>query len=449
MNQIKKIRINKDRVAVLVKSVVIIFGIALTIFSGLNASSYLAILGVAVIVFGALLLYVTPTKHVPLKLLNATAYAMGANLERVISELNLTEKGVYLPPKNLENIESSLIFIPEAFKTMSTTLEETNEKPLTNKKTGVFFVPPGSALSRLFEEELGFSFTKTDLNQLQNKLPKIIVEDMELAESAEIQTQGNIVTLEITGSILDEICRETDSQPKTHMQVGCLLSSAIACALAKSSGEPITIQNETRNQETKTTRIEYQILSSAEWDLLESILYSSESRALEGKATQLSFLALSEGCLNYKKIKRGINRDYGLNILEIEFDPMAIKYLEENGDVFILADIENPQFTYDKIKGYDFKADLLIKFEEFVEICKITNDSSSLSEFNAKTFNLRSSTNLKYGDLAGYVAKSGFSTIEDWLKTLKADEIPECLTGYYKLFYLYHIQYANKQMLER
>jgi hypothetical protein len=153
--------------------------------------------------------------------------------------------------------------------------------------------------------------------------------------------------------------------------------------------------------------------------------------------------------LNYKKIKRGINRDYGLNILEIEFDPMAIKYLEENGDVFILADIENPQFTYDKIKGYDFKADLLIKFEEFVEICKITNDSSSLSEFNAKTFNLRSSTNLKYGDLAGYVAKSGFSTIEDWLKTLKADEIPECLTGYYKLFYLYHIQYANKQMLER
>jgi hydroxymethylpyrimidine/phosphomethylpyrimidine kinase len=75
-----------------------------------------------------------------------------------------------------------------------------------------------------------------------------------------MQIQGKTVTLEITSSILDEICRQTDSQPRTHKQVGCLLSSAIACALAKASGKPVTIQNETRNQETKTTQIEYQIL---------------------------------------------------------------------------------------------------------------------------------------------------------------------------------------------
>ena len=83
---------------------------------------------------------------------------------------------------------------------------------------------------------------------------------MELAEKAEIQIQGNTVTVEITGSVLDEICRQTDSQPKTHKQVGCFLSSAIACALAKSTGKPVTIQNETRNQETKTTQIEYEML---------------------------------------------------------------------------------------------------------------------------------------------------------------------------------------------
>ena len=443
MLQIKKTRINQHPV------IVVMIGVALTVLSALNGSSFLAILGVAIIFWGAFLLYITPSMHVPLTLLNASAEAAVANIEWVISELNLTEKGVYLPPKNLKNIESSLVFIPETFKTSFPTIEETNEKLLTNKKTGVFFIPPGSGLSRLFEEELGFSFTKTDLNQLQNKLPKILVEGMELAESVEILTQGNIVTLEITGSILDEICRETDSKSKTHMQVGCLLSSAIACALAKSTGEPITIQNETRNQETKITHIDYQILSSAEWDLLESILYSSESRALESKAMQLQILALSERRFNNMKIKRSISRDIGLNILEIEFDPIALNHLKENGEVFILTDIENPQYTYKKIKGYDAEANLIIKFEEFVEICKITNDSNSQTEFNAKTFNLKSPTNLKYGDLAGYVAKSGFSTLEDWLKTLKADEIPECSTGYYKLFYLYHIQDANNQMQER
>jgi hypothetical protein len=230
------------------------------VLSALNGSSFLAIFGVTIIFWGAIFLYVTPSKYVPLTLLNASAQAAAANIERLIFELNLSEKGVYLPPNNLKNIDSSLVFIPKIPKTPLPTPEETNEKQLTNQKTGAFITPPGSALSRLFEEELGFSFTKTDLNQIQNKLPKLLVEDMELAQNAEIQIQGNTVTLEITGSILDEICRQTDSQPKTHMQVGCLLSSAIACILAKATGKPVTIQNETRNQETKTTKIEYQIL---------------------------------------------------------------------------------------------------------------------------------------------------------------------------------------------
>jgi hypothetical protein len=238
----------------------LLLGIGLVVVSAFYASAFLAILGAVIIFWGVILLYVTPSKHVPLTLLNASAEAAAANIERLISELDLAEKGVYLPPKNLKNIESSLVFIPETPKTPLPTPEETNEKQLTNQKTGAFVTPPGSALSRLFEEELGFSFTKIDLKQIQNKLPELLVEDLELAENAEIQIQGNTVTLEITGSILEEICRQTDSQPKTHMQVGCLLSSAIACALAKVTGKPVIIQNETRNQETKTTRIEYEVI---------------------------------------------------------------------------------------------------------------------------------------------------------------------------------------------
>ena len=239
---------------------ILTLAIALVVTSAFAASSFLAILGVALAFWGAILLYITPVKHVPLDILNAAAEANAVNIERLILELNLSARGVYLPPSNLRNVESSLVFIPETLKTPLPAPEETNEKLFTNEKTGAFVTPPGSSLSRLFERELGFSFTKTDLKQIQNTLPKLLVEDLELAENAEIQIQGNTVTVKITGSILDEICRQTDSQPKTHKQVGCLLSSAIACALAKATGKPETIQNETRNQETKTTHIEYQIL---------------------------------------------------------------------------------------------------------------------------------------------------------------------------------------------
>jgi len=260
MLQIKKKRIDRNKVIVLTTSVFLIIGATLIVLSSLNNSSYFAIFGVTIIFWGAILLYITPSKQVPLTWLNASAEANAANIERLILELNLTEKGIYLPPKNLKNIDSSLIFIPETIKTPLPTPEETTEKLLTNGKTGAFVTPPGGALSRLFEEELGFSFTKTNLNQIQDKLPKLLGEDFGLAKNAEVQIQGNIVTLEISGSILDEICRQTDSQPRTHRQVGCLLSSAIACALAKAAGKPVTIQNETRNQETKITKIEFEII---------------------------------------------------------------------------------------------------------------------------------------------------------------------------------------------
>ena len=139
---------------------IIILGLVLVIISMFYASSFLAILGVALFFWGAIFLYITPTKHVPWTLLNASAETAATNIERLISELNLTEKGVYLPPKNLKNIESSLIFIPETIKTPLPTPEETNEKLLTNEKTGAFITPPGSSLSCLFS-----SFLHSFLNE--------------------------------------------------------------------------------------------------------------------------------------------------------------------------------------------------------------------------------------------------------------------------------------------
>ena len=127
------------------------------------------------------------------------------------------------------------------------------------------------------------------------------------------------------------------------------------------------------------------------------------------------------------------------NILEIEIDPNALNYLKKNGEVYLLTDFKNPQYTYYKIKGYE--ANLIIEFEEFVDVCKTYLDNSR-TEFTTATFNVTSPINLKHNNLGFYLAKSGFSTVNDWLKTLKdEDAIPECSTGR-KTFYLYHIHVA-------
>ena len=412
----------------------LLLGIGIVTSSAFLVSSFLALQGAALFFWGAILLFVAPSKQVSLTLLNASAQAAVANIEREILELNLSKVGIYLPPKNLKNTKFSLVFIPETVKALSSAPEETNEKFHTKEIKGVFVNPPESGLSLLFEENLGFSFLKTKLEQVQYLLSKLLAETLEIVEKAETQIQGNIVTVEITGSVLDETCGQTDYQPKTHKQVGCLLSSAIACALAKATGKPVTIQNETRSREAKTTLMEYKILE--------------DYPVFADKTIQLPPLTLSDERerLNDREIKSSLSRVSGLNILETEVDPNAIKYLETNGSVFILTDVENPQYSYDKIKGYDADAVLIIRFEGFVEVCK-TYDSSQTkinnprTEFATKIFEAIFPTVLKHYDSALYVAKSGFSTLDDCLKTLKAaDEIPECSTGGNKIIYLYQIQ---------
>jgi hypothetical protein len=253
MPKIERTRINQ------VTIVMLTIGAALVALSVLNASSFLAIFGVSIAFWSAILLYITPTKHVPLTLLNASTDANASNIERLLIEHNLAEKGVYLPPKNLENLESSLVFVPNTPKTTLPTPEETSEKLFSEQKTGLFLTPLGFSLSRLFEQELGTSFTKIDLPHMQRTISKLLVQDMEIAENAQIQIQDRTITVEITGSIFNTLCQETNSQPRTHEQVGCLLASAIACALAKATGKPITIQKETQDPETKITQIKYRM----------------------------------------------------------------------------------------------------------------------------------------------------------------------------------------------
>jgi hypothetical protein len=257
MFKTKKTRINQDLTIVLIITIVLTTGVVMMVLSALNGSSLLAILGVSVAFWSMLLLFFTPTKHTFLALLKASANTSGSNIERSLMEFNLVEKGVYLPPQNLHNFESSLVFVPIRLQAALPTAEETGDKLLSEKKNGLFFTPPGLALSIMFENELGLSFRKIPLTQMEIAIKKLI-NNLKFAEAAHVQIQDRTINLEVTGSIFNTLCDETrNNQPRTHAQVGCILASAFACAFAKSSDTPITIQKDTLNPDNKTLIIEY------------------------------------------------------------------------------------------------------------------------------------------------------------------------------------------------
>lgn len=219
-------------------------GITVFVLSVFFVSSFMAIIGIALIFWCGFLLYVAPVKQVPVDYLTTLLGLDVSNIDRIIVEMNLSEKGIYLPPKNLKHIESSLIYIPKSISATLPKPEEDLDRLSTKQKDGFFITPIGLPLSNLLETTLGQSFMNIENNNLQEVLYTLFVEKLEIAEGIEIQFEKSTVGIEIVGSIFASLCDESKNLSRTHSQVGCILSSAMACILAKTTGKPIKILTE-------------------------------------------------------------------------------------------------------------------------------------------------------------------------------------------------------------
>lgn len=202
-------------------------------------------------------------------------------LNQILTELKYQGKPIYLPPKYLKDFETTKIYIPKNKNTNLPTPEEIQQqenKTFLKNPEAALIIPPGLSLSKLFEKTLGTTFTKVDLEYLQQNLPKLFIEDLEIAENLEIQTKPtrvaqkvadsdsviqpktDTIQVKITNSIYDGVCKEARTLTHICGSIGCPICSAIACALAKATGKPITIDKEEQSQDGKTTRIQYHIV---------------------------------------------------------------------------------------------------------------------------------------------------------------------------------------------
>jgi adenine/guanine phosphoribosyltransferase-like PRPP-binding protein len=223
-------------------------------------SSYvLAFVGLGLTFWGALLLYIKSTKYVKLELFNAASSSGLYNIERILVTTKTDLRGIYLPPKNLQDNTSSLVFIPTVPNQPLPTSVETNPQKLNSKNSiGFFLTPPGLALSKLLEKELKKPFAETSLEDLQTQLPKLF-DELQITKHLTIQPQDNLITITITNHVFEDLCKETAKLELTHKKVGCPLSSALACAFAKATGKPIVIAREETGPD-ETTTIKYKVL---------------------------------------------------------------------------------------------------------------------------------------------------------------------------------------------
>jgi hypothetical protein len=253
--------------------------------SFIYTSSILAFIGLGLAFWGATLLYIRPGEYSRKVVLDASILPLLVTLDQTLGELGYKGKAVYLPPKYFENPETTKIYIAKqeqaGLPSPEHILEYENKLFLKNPQ-GILLTPPGTELTRLFEKTLETSFTKVDLKYLQENLPKLLIEDLEIADNMEIEPSSDKVAKEITesisllqensdtihvrisNSIYNEICKETSKLPNIQGKIGCPLCSAIACALTKASGKPIIIENVQPSEDGKTIDARYGILTITE-----------------------------------------------------------------------------------------------------------------------------------------------------------------------------------------
>ena len=128
----------------------------------------------------------------------------------------------------------------------------------------IVMTPPGNELTKLFEKKLNTSFTKVDLAYLEQNIPKLLIEDLEIAEGVKIKIENSFVRVRIENSIYKDICKETEKLSSISRSLGCPITSAIACTLAKATGKPIIISKQQTSENGKIIYTEYELLEEHE-----------------------------------------------------------------------------------------------------------------------------------------------------------------------------------------
>ena len=257
----------------LVTFFILALGLIALAFSIVYASSILAFIGLGLTFWGTLTLCITTEKYVKQTLLDPSIIPSLSNLNQILTELGYQGKGIYLPPKYLKDFETTKIFIAKNESTKLPTPEEIQQqedKTFLKNPEAALITPLGLSLSKLFEKTLGTTFTKVDLEYLQQNLPKLFIEDLEIAENLEIETEyskdadkiNDIIHVKITNSIYKDICEEARKLPHICGSIGCPLCSAIACALTKATGKPIVMETNQTSEDGKIIEATYRVLET-------------------------------------------------------------------------------------------------------------------------------------------------------------------------------------------
>jgi hypothetical protein len=226
-------------------------GVLLLAFSVFMDLQVAAFIGLGLTFWGAVLALTRNGRYVESSLLDYTARTNYSTIDRMLNDLKYSGNGYYIPaypqdvalPEYLKNLKEPVVYISERFDGKPSIDELVSGKFISAQTRGVFITPPGAGIMAQVERQLKLDLSKISLAELAELLPKTLTETFNLAKNAAMTLSPNGATFKATG-ILYESFYNPDSKPKSVALLGCPVVSAVASALAKTSGKTIVIKEQ-------------------------------------------------------------------------------------------------------------------------------------------------------------------------------------------------------------
>jgi hypothetical protein len=243
-------------------------GILSILISLLATSQVLALIGLGLIFWGALFFFITPTRYIESALLEETAFSTYLLIDRIISDLEVEGKGYYIPPypkdvflpEHLKGLKYTVVFVPKEDTVEMPALEEiAKAKFQGSKPEGVFLNAPGAELLVQLEKKAGVDVSKISTEELFDLLPNLITNYLSLANEINLMQKDEEIRLMIRDSVYQKLY-SLERGLKCVAVIGCPIASAVACALAKSTGKRVFLHGLRTSTETQTTYLTFRVV---------------------------------------------------------------------------------------------------------------------------------------------------------------------------------------------
>lgn len=237
LHQLSKDRIHNKGVIALITSGGILLGT-----SYLLGSITLTFAGLGLVLWGTLFYIGRPSvtrediaAFMPLSAIKA--------LNRTISSLGYKGSGLFFYSRILNTETRAYLFV----RANDNELSLPNEKEIVdgnifcNTPNGISIPAPALGIMDFLEKELSTDFATYDLDLIQASLPKLLVEDLKLADALDMQYNLDKVFVKISSESWSNICNNISEECQVGGHALCPICGTFALIFSKVTGKTIAI----------------------------------------------------------------------------------------------------------------------------------------------------------------------------------------------------------------